>query len=433
MSTALFTFKYRVKKILNPTDENTLNLLSDYTMTNGRNYDVLIKIENDTITAKTLEQLIEDTNVKLHDKICYTVDNFPWIDPAQLEETIFIDWTAPSFYDRFRAENNKIIVEQLEQHTIPLKDYIDLAKNKVEQNMKHILDNSNNLIMLYSRGIDSLLVLSYLIKYDRLKDTRLIHCGHGPSNKSFIDYNLEKKLGIDVETLFFRHDDIVKYANQPNPFKFRECISRWVLEQFNNDTIITGYEGNSVLMHKWEWVKRLGTPITEQNIYVQDCLNIDWWKPTDLNHHTITFIEPYSRNWNNPKEFGRMLSPISDLELMKILPFVDIRGMDPNFIGDAIMIRDMIYSNVGNKLNSLINKETITWNRPIFEQDIDVDKLNNDAINIKILRDSTRVGIKRISNIKGVANLIREIDKAKKSKKINVRLLMIIKYINYLL
>jgi len=402
-------------------------------MTNGRNYDVLIKIKNDSITAKTLEQAMADTDVKIDERMCYSSVVFPWLDHMNPKETFFVNWCAPSFYDRFRAKNDKIIVEQLEQHTIPLKDYIELAKRTVEQNMKNILDSSNELVMLYSRGIDSLLLLSYLIKYDRLKNTKLIHLGYAPTQTPFIDFTLENTLGIDVEPIFFNNNDLIDYANQPNPFKFRECLSQWSVEQFKNNTVLTGHEGNSVLMHKWEWVKRLGLPVTKKNMYVKECEDINWQIPTDLNHHTISTIEPYSRSWNNPNEFGRMVSPISDLELMKLLPFVDIRGMDPNFVGDAVMARDMIHSNVGDKLTGLINKETKTWNAQVFEQYLDITKLNDDAITVNTLKKIGGGNLKRIANICGVAHLIREIDKAKKSKKISFRLLMIIKYVNYLL
>jgi len=223
-----------VKQILNPTDENTLNLLSDYTMTNGRNYDVLIKIENDTITAKTLEQLIVDPEIRISAQICYNAMSFPWLDHTNLRETFFNGWVAPSFYDRFQKEKDKIIVERLEQHTIPFNDYVKIAENKIEKNIKSILDSSKQIVMCYSAGIDSILLLSYLIKYDRVKDTHLVHTGNNLTKKPFTNFSLENKLGLKIDTFFITQDAITKYVNQSNPFMLKECVNYCVQDYFKN-------------------------------------------------------------------------------------------------------------------------------------------------------------------------------------------------------
>jgi len=412
-----------VNRTLIPTDDNTLDLLKDYTITNGRNYDVLIKIQDNHITAKTLQQLVEDPTCRVSSKICYEYSqSFPWIDRNNLKETVFKDWIAPSFYLNFKENNGTITVQELPQHTISLEEYIKTAKNRVEANMKHILDTSSDLILLYSRGIDSLLLLSYLMKYNRLKDTRLVHLGDTANQQSFVDLSLEKQLGFNIDTIFINQNIVMQYANQSNPFKFKMFLNHALAKQFKNKTLLIGYDGNSVLMHKWEWVKRLGKPTTKKNNYVKSCDTVDWSQSTDLHHHTISMIEPYGRNWNNPKDFSRTVSPISDVELMRMLPFVDIRNMDPNFVGDAVMIRDMIHDNVGDALDSLIHSETVTWLAPILTQSVNTELLDETALTINI---------KRRVDVRGVTELLRRIDGAKLDKKINFADLLSIKYINY--
>lgn len=433
MSTALFAFKYKVQKILNPTDENTLNLLSDYTMANGRNYEILIKIEKDNITAKTLEQL-RTTDCVLSDRLCYCM-TYPWITYDHLKPSVFHQYEAPSFYHRYKRKNDKIIIEELKQHTIPMEEYIVLANNKIEQNIKSFLDKSKKIILLYSRGIDSLLLLSYIIKYNRLKDTRLIHIGDSTNKQSYIDTTLEKKLGIDVELMFFDYDFLYKNINVEDPFYCKEILSHWFVEKFKDSAILNGDEGNSVLFHKWEWVKRIGKPVTKKNLYTFECENIDWNTPTDLNYHTISLIYPKSRFWNNDG-FKNIYSPISDLELLKILPFVDIRNLDPNFVGDAVMVRNMIKANVGDTLNHLISSTTLSWGAPLYQDTVDMKKININGYSLTIDSYENKDILKIKQKFKhpaGIANLLKRIEQAKSVGEILYKDVLVLKFLNYLL
>lgn len=416
-------FKYWVNRHFIPTDQNTLILLKDYTVTNGRNSDVLIKIEKNHITAKTLTQLMQDPTCRVDLKLCYNYSAvFPWTSHVNLKETVFKGWNAPSFYLNFKEQNSIIVVSTIPQHTISLQSYINIAKNKIEENMKKILDSSKDLVLLYSRGVDSLLLLSYLIKYDRLKDTKLIHCGNTATKTPYLNFSLEKKIGIDIDTIYMPNEVVIEYANQTNPFEFRMCQAHWIAEKFKDKTVLIGYDGNSVLMHKWEWVKRLGLPVTDTNCYVDSCDTIDWSTPTDLDHHTISMIEPFGRSWSNPEKFDNMLSPISDPELMRMLPFIDIRTMNPNFIGNAEMIRTMIYETVGTIFDELIVAENVTWAVPTMHQLINTDRL---------LESVLTVDIKRRVDMNGIASLLQRVDQAREKKVIDFRCLLSIKYINY--
>lgn len=416
-----------MKKILNPTDQNTLDLLNDYTMNNGRNYDVLIKVENETITAKTFEQILIDDTIKLSRELYFNPICFPWVNHKNLKNTMFVKWQAPSFYDKFKVENNTITVEKLDTNTISLNDYIKIAKDTIEKNIKNFLDTSTDFLLLYSGGIDSLLLLSYLIKYDRIKDTRLLY--YTDSEKNIKDFTYEKNsLGINIEYLHIDKDDVYEYINDPDPFKCRECLNYIFLNKFKNTVLLNGNEGNSVLFHKWEWTKRLGKPpIIQEPMYVNSCNTIDWSVPADLNHATISLIEPYSRSWNNPN-FKNIISPISDLSLMKMLPFVDIRDMSPDFVPQATMVRDMIHNNVGNILDKLIVEETESWLRPLTKYKFKIDKIDHEAININYRSNK----IKR-HDLLGLSTFYRSTKSLMKDNEIDFRSLLVLKYINYFL
>jgi len=416
-----------VKKKFIPTDNITIELLKNYTITNGRNYDVLIRVNNDHITARTLEQLIQDSACKVDHMICHSPETFPWVDHTHLKHTVFKDWVAPSFYITFKESHGSIITETLPQHTIPLEQYIQTARNKIENNVKNLFNNSKNMMLLYSGGIDSILLISYLIKYNRLKDTPLIYCYNENADNTVQQdrFDLEKSLGLNIEVINISKKILIDYANQSDPFKFNNYQSYWLAETFKDKTILIGNEGNSVLLHKWEWLKRLGKPATKKNIYVTSCYDqIDWNKSIDLDHNTISFIEPYSRSWNNGEDFAHMLSPISDVSLMQMLPFVDIRNMNPNFVGDAELIRTMIYNNVKHELDSLITTENFNWGICNGSENLQIKDIDNKMLDINFK--------KRIET-KGLIHMKHKIDRAKLDGHIEPRCLLGLKYINYFL
>jgi len=407
-----------------PTDNITTELLKNYTRTNGKNYDVLIRIDNDKITARTMEQLINDAECKINYSLYNAPTIFPWVNSCNLNHTVFKDWKSSSFYENYFNDNGIIKIKKIDQHSILLKDYIALAKYKIEDNMLKILENSKNLILCYSQGIDSILLLSYLIKFNKIKDTRIIYCLNENVSNQEIDFSLEKKLGFNIEILRLNTEDLLSFADQENPFKFYHYQSHWLANKFKNNTLLVGHEGNSVLMHKWEWVKRLGKPVTKKDIYVTSCLDkIDWSIDRNLDFDTISFIEPYSRFWNNSKEFGAVLSPISDIELIKLLPFVDIRDADPNFFGDAELIRSMIKDNVKDYLDILIKKENDNW----------VNFWNIGNINSNKLKENTlKLSTHPRLDVKGIIYMRKVIEKAKTDGIIDVTALLSLKFNNYL-
>ena len=413
-----------MQKSFIPTDNITKELLNNYTRTNGKNYDVLIKIDNDKITARTLEQLIKAADCKINYSLYTTPTIFPWANNCNLNHTVFKDWKSSSFYENYFNDRGTIKIKGIAQNSIPLKDYIAMAKYKIEDNMLKILENSKNLILCYSRGIDSILLLSYLIKFNKVKDTRIVYCLNENVSNQEIDFSLEKKLGLDVEIVRLKEEDMLSFADQENPFKFYHYQSHWLTDKFKNHTLLVGHEGNSVLMHKWEWVKRLGKPVTKKDGYVTSCLDkIDWSINRNLEFDTISFIEPYSRSWNNPKEFGDVLSPISDIELIKLLPFVDILDADPNFFGDAELARSMIKDNVKDYLDTLIKSENENW----------VNFWNMGNINSNRLKEDTlKLDTHPRLNVNGIVYLRKVIEKAKTDGIIDVTALLSLKFNNYL-
>lgn len=392
-----------------PTDQNTKDLLKDWTRKNGQNWELFLRYgSNNTITAKTLKQIEEDPETTFKTKNRINCQNYPFYDKHNIKDTVFNDWESSTFYQNFKLNADGLIeVSELPRNTIPYKDYEALAIEKIEKNMKHFIDSNEDIVLMYSQGIDSILLMAYLMKYNALDRTELVYVNNTaplhkleknkgqiihpfwqwrfdnpdepneePVNKkSFVsneknilkfdnnlDLSFEQTLGFKkITQLNMNEETLIKWANTEDAESFFNYQSYEVAEQFKGRPILIGFEGNSVLFHKWEWIRRIGKPIPkDDNYYTQTANAIDWGKEWDNDWAVITWYNPKQRGWDN-KTLQHEYSPISDSELMSLLPFVDLESIDPLEVANSTLVKKMIRSLVGDKFDHLIIKEGNNW------------------------------------------------------------------------
>ena len=412
----------------NPTDSNTIDLLQNYCRKNGNTHDVFIKTEGEHITAQTLEQLIDSKSEPLREfHACYA-NEFPWMPKKNFHRTQWTDYFASGYYDHYRLENDKIVLEKLQKNTINLKDYVEQARNILEENFLKCVKKYKKFIVLYSQGIDSIWLLSMIIKHDLLDRTKFFYVENTVIPHTHLDFSVEKSMGFDIEIIPFEYEHILPFANQKNPFEFYNYQSIWTGQKITQDPktcVLNGLEGNSVLLHKWEWIKRIGKRHTVQDPYVTTAnTHIDWDEPQDLDHDTITFIEPYSRNYTNKKYWHNWETPISDIRLTQQLPFIKLDQIDPDYVADAVMLRDMINDNVGNELDRLITRESNGWNNNYTFGYIKLEDVGEEYI---------KLAVSRRQSSQTFLWLKKQLKKARQEKKIHTSVLLSIKLSNRLL
>ena len=438
-------------KTYTPTDQNTKDLLKNWTRKNGQLWEIFLKYGPDnTITAKTLEQIEQDTNTTVKTKGRVNFQCYPFIEKYNIKETIFHGWESSTFYQNFQLNSEGLIeVRDLPRNTIPYEEFEKFAVEKLDKKIKDFIDSHDDIVLMYSQGIDSILLMAYLHKYNALGKTELVYVNnqepdyepimvdgeiflplwnknpyietywkdrlsnptleyknhhenkHNP-NKSHVlsegailkfdnnlDLSFEKTLGFKkVTELKMNEDTLIKWANNRDPEPFFNYQSYEVAEQFKDRPVIIGHEGNSVLFHKWEWVRRIGKHIPiDENYYTKTVNGIDWDLEWDNDWGIITLFQPKQRGYDN-KDIGNEFTPISDFELMSMLPFIDTETIDPLDVANATMIKKMIHQMVGDKFDHLIVKEGNNWMNFWTLARIPVSKLDPENLNLYVNKKS---------------------------------------------
>ena len=164
-------------KTYTPTDQNTKDLLKNWTRKNGQLWEIFLKYGPDnTITAKTLEQIEQDTNTTVKTKGRINFQCYPFIEKHNIKETIFHGWESSTFYQNFQLNSEGLIeVRDLPRNTIPYEEFEKFAVEKLDKKIKDFIDSHDDIVLMYSQGIDSILLMAYLHKYNALGKTELVY------------------------------------------------------------------------------------------------------------------------------------------------------------------------------------------------------------------------------------------------------------------
>lgn len=401
-----------------PTDQNTKDLLKNWTRKNGQNYELFIRYGSDkTITAKTLKQIEQDPTTTFKSNRRINFQCYPFLFKHDYKETVFDDWESSTFYQNFKLNSDGLIeVNELPRNTISYDDYEKYAIKKIESNIKNFIDSNDDIVLMYSQGIDSILLMAYLEKYNALSKTELVYVNNSEPVKKPIthdnnvvhpywahrftfeddilasrnlDLSFEKTLGFKkVTEIKMNENTLKKWASSIEPEPFNNYQSYEVAEQFKDRPMLVGFEGNSVLLHKWEWIRRIGKRIpTDEKYYTNTINNIDWSLDWNNDWNIITYITPETRGWNC-EAIKNEYSPISDFELMSMLPFIDTETIDPLDVANATMIKKMIHQMVGDKFDHLIVKEGNNWMNFWTLARIPVSKLDPENLNLYVNKKS---------------------------------------------
>lgn len=411
-----------------PADLTTERLLYNYQKTNGINHDIFIKIDGEVIQARTIEQLRVDPKIKYDCDIGFGTHYYPFLDLVSCYKSCWKDFVNTSCYEKFYLSNGYIYREDVPRRTIELSDYIKKVKITIENNfLKIIKRHSNkNIILSYSKGIDSLLILSYIIKHKLTDKTKLIMIDnkfYQPGRKKLdevnYDFTKEKKLGLNIEKFSIDFNSYLTFVNQSCPFEFFNYQQASIAKTFKNDIVLTGFDGNSVLFHSERWLWQIGKKPTKENLYEKDIEFVDCENRDFL---FMTQILPESRGWDTSL-YNNMESPMTDLSLMKDLPFVKIDDVDPNWFANAELSREIIHDNVGTLLDDIISNSGRTWVNHDPDLTIPLDKIDPEQVKLKI---SKRMKFSLYGNLLSLRK--KDIEK----DVVSVRVLGRIKILNHL-
>jgi len=344
---------------------------------------IFVKIEKESIIARTAEQLIK-AHTALSDKIYYCPTKFPLISINDIRlGTAWKDWLCPNFNTQFyyNNDNNKITVCKVIRNKISLDQYTEKLQIILDNNISKIVKKNKNLFLCYSGGVDSSVILSYLIKKKIQDKVTLINFSNLVNNKKINNFNYEKKLGFKVENIKINLNDLINVCNTKNYEKIICYTTYTLLKKYKKSSFIYGFHGNQSLLHKKIFLEQINKDVLKKGY----CSSLNNWKsmknPTPLAEH-ILLMKPWDKinGTNNCKIF----SPLGNNEIFEMVRSIDWSNVDPHTINDAKVAKQIINNNVGALLDSSILKnENIAESDTIIgDLEVPLKELDTDIFDI---------------------------------------------------
>jgi len=400
-------------------DDNTAFLLKKYQHLDNisNSLRVFLKYEDDKIFAKTYAQLISDKTNRLSEKIYYFPSNSPNISNADVTlGTAWDEWHCPTFDNEYFEINGKIYIKKIQREEISLDLYENLLVKEIQNNLQNIYNNNNQVYFSCSKGIDSMTILSFIIKNGWQHKTTLIRFSNFITKKSSKEFDFEKKFGFkNYEYYDVKMDDLVDAVNAENYAHLQCYTTRKCLKNFPNSSVIFGFHGNQVLLHKKIFLEQINRKVTK-NGYVSGCNN---WMPCkekslSLHHYRLSYQKPWKEL--NGLWGSRIYDPLGSENVFSNLRAISWRDVDPHIVSDAIFCKNIIRKNVSTLLdnyNEIENQD---------EQDILVGDL---LVNITDIKDTLfKINGNIKNNTQGLNWLLHQYNEARALGFIKLNVLM---------
>ena len=261
---------------------------------------------------------------------------------------------------------------------LSLDQYRSMVHQDILAAVQNIYENHDQVTLALSGGIDSLVVLSYVLKLGLLERTGFlcmrnltqatpltVHNHHGHR------LNLQKLLSrLDRPT---RHIDISveDFAHAFNHGDLDRCkcyCTSAILEKTQDQALVFGWHGNQILLHKAyfydEMIDRSPSRVTEIQHHIEqspDCYtqSVHRWpstQPVPLRYRHL-LVKP----WMNldHHNHNRLYAPIGSANSFQALRRLDFDTVPCSVISDAALGRWILHQNVGDFLDGFVLQESI--------------------------------------------------------------------------
>lgn len=306
--------------------------------------------------------------------------------------------TASYKFDQLSAG---ITIVSQEECDLKLNEYTNMVWNEMGQTIKNIYDTHAEVTLCYSGGIDSMVVLSYIMAYGFLSRTNIISFeNYTQDDKECLQNNRAKKtLIIDLMSRLpiksakwakVTEDDIVYSFNHQRLEHLKCYATNSLLRAHKDVAFIFGFHGNQVLLHKSCFIDDLiltntynindvsNYLSTNKNFYTQSLLGYDVNKEKIGVARTHMLQKPWEcLDYMNG---NRIYSPIGNNRIFQGLRKLDFRDVSIDTIADAKMAREIISRNVESQLDEYIPIEGLSDNDILKDSLIPVNKLNSDLL-----------------------------------------------------
>ena len=326
-----------------------------------------------------------------------------------------------------------------------LTSYTQKIYQNINQSIAKIYSEHPLVNLMYSGGIDSMVLLSYILKQGLGPRTRLIcfenttqphPSGLGTNNtKKFKVKDLYRKYQDQLHSIVWHSIDITHVVNAFNHGQLADIkcyATKTVLDQYHNSVFIFGHHGNQVLLHKSIFLDEIiiRQPNIRSNIQK---LQIDNnYYTTSISEYQIPkepigverrhfLIKPWSVFHGHRNNL--IYSPIGSNENFQLTRSLDFTEIDPWTIMDATVAKDLIRQNVGNEFDMFMDTESLKENDNLETIQLPISEL--DPVALTIPPDL-------VHHPEGLDYLHHELGKAQFNKWLPINIAVSIKSLQYI-
>lgn len=354
-----------------------------------------------------------------------------YFSPMMFPYNHFNDWKLGSIFENFFIPSGSYEFDKnngwCKNHDTKLhiKDYEDLLFNEIRKNVIDQYKKNKQVNLLFSGGIDSLVVASVIISLGLENKTRFITIfDHTQTNAdSLIN---DKKLEARLEAFFEKFPNCQdwikidhKLENTVNVYKtesFEDVRVRCTydtLDRYQNEIFLGGHGGNFTMLHYWSQIDQMLFLKPELEKDLDKILNLDNVYCTTAKKNFVRTNVPMSEKCYIKKRWD-LLDGKNQNELPGIVAtdviFEHLRQVDwttctdPYEILDACVARRLIERNTDKLLNEFIVNENLHDGDHFVSVPLPYESLKQSIFNIP-------QNVKH--NNKGVWWLEQELRKAK--------------------
>jgi len=398
------------------------------TLPDGTYYNREFMTVKDTIFVDmsdfSLKTFADLRHKKLNSLIYQGKSLLPYIQDNTTFGSIFDNCYIPSSAYDIICKNKCAKIEVISETKISLTEYIDIYHNLIRSEIKKIYDKHDKVVLQYSGGIDSLLLLSHIINLGYLHKTTLAKYENyfAPEHPDLIRNSNTKKKAIEdfkkqFENKYYNFVELnftlADWINQANSGTYYTSIrgysNYFLFSKFTNSAVIAGHFGDAVLLHEKKWleeliskapnkndaIKQLQDSLQNKNLYMNNYLNFDFEKDIVPLKYYVWHAKPWGEFTINNNIYYTPICVDT-----RICRKIDIKTVKFTDILDATVVREMIHRNVGNLLDEYI----------IHQGNLDSDFQNTHYIQKSKINENVITIPKNLKHDRiGLSNLLKEL------------------------
>lgn len=325
---------------------------------------------------------------------------FPLISPFDYRAgSCFKDWYIIPASHVFEVSTD-IVNVSIVQDRITLDQYKKILHKEIIQALEIIFNDNDRVYLHYSGGIDSIVILSCIMRLGMLKKTHLItyHNQLMPNtNTDNIDPELTRKKtnAINQLVLDLKHEiqghskfdieisDLIRLANTVNYDQFVTYCTHTTMLRFHDGAHVGGHYGNQSLLHWHFYVDDLLLQGRSIDDYTKSCqgdvyskIHVTRYFDSTREYvpiHLKNLLFRY-RNVLNQQSPGYHYVLMNET-IAQALRKLDLNELTFDILLDAKFARDLIHDNAGNIFDPYIISDGVGGDS-LYDIDIPVDLLD---------------------------------------------------------